>query len=168
MSKHMRKYLANLYWNNMLRNKTETDYWNIITNGIEGIIDQFVPLRKKQGKRSTKKHLSKEAIKIVYRQAMWWVYRRTRKDEDYTNFKKALNAATTEIRHSKRSYEKKLACNIKHDSKSFYAYIRSKQNARDMVGPLEDSGGNIITQGFLMTEDVNGYFSSVFTREDIN
>ena len=61
---------------------------------------------------------------------------------------------------------KKLACNIQNYSKSFYAYVRSKQNVRDKVGPLEDSAGNIISQGFLM--DLNGYFSSVFTREDIS
>ena len=36
------------------------------------------------------------------------------------------------------------------------------------VGPLEDSAGNIITQGFLMAEEINGYFSSMFTREDIS
>ena len=36
-----------------------------------------------------------------------------RKYEDYTHYKEALNAATTEIRTSKRSYEQKLACNIK-------------------------------------------------------
>ena len=43
---------------------------------------------------------------------MWRVYRHTRKDEDHTNYKEALNAATTEIRQSERSYEQKLACNI--------------------------------------------------------
>ena len=31
-------------------------------------------------------------------------------------------------RKSKRTFEKKLAGNIKNDSKSFYAYVRSKQN----------------------------------------
>ena len=67
---------------------------------------------------------------------MWRVYRRTRKDEDYINYKEALNAAINEIRQSKRSYEQKLAYNIKNDSKSFYVYIRSKQNVRDKVGPL--------------------------------
>ena len=61
-----------------------------------------------------------------------------------------------------------LACNIKNDSKSFYAYVRSKQNVQDKVGPLEDSAGNIISQGFLMAEDLNDYFSSVFTKEDIS
>ena len=80
--------------------------------------------------------------KIVFKQTMWRVYRHTRKDENFANYKEALNAATTEIRQSKRSYEQKLACNIKTDSKSFYAYVKSKQNIQDR--PLEDSAGNII------------------------
>ena len=166
--KDMRKYLAKLDWNNMLMNKTAIECWNILKYEIESIIDKFFPFQK-QGKRCRKKHLSKEAIKkIVLKQTMWRVYRRTRKEEDYGNYKEALNAATTEIRQSKRSYEQKLACNIKNDSKSFYAYVRSKQNVQDKVGPLEDSAGNIISQGFLMAEDLNGYFSSVFTKEDIS
>ena len=79
------------------------------------IIDKFVPFQK-QGKRCRKKHLSKEAIrKIMLKQTMWRVYRRTRKDEDYAKYKEALNAATTEIRQSKRSYEQKLACNIQQE-----------------------------------------------------
>ena len=164
----MRKYLAKLDWNNMLMNKTAIECWNILKYEIESIIDKFVPFQK-QGKWCRKKHLSKEAIrKIMLKQTMWRVYRRTRKDEDYAKYKEALNAATTEIRQSKRSYEQKLACNIKNDSKSFYAYVRSKQNVQDKVGPLEDSAGNIISQGFLMAEDLNGYFSSVFTKEDIS
>ena len=39
----------------------------------------------------------------------------------------ALNAATNEVRKSKQNFEHKLAQNIKSDSKSFYAYVRSKQ-----------------------------------------
>ena len=152
----------------MLMNKTAIECWNILKYEIESIIDKFVPFQK-QGKRCRKKHLSKEAIrKIMLKQTMWRVYRRTRKEEDYAKYKEALNAATTEIRQSKRSYEQKLACNIKNDSKSFYAYVRNKQNVQDNVGPLEDSAGNIISQGFLMAEDLNGYFSSVFTKEDIS
>ena len=34
------------------------------------------------------------------------------------------------------------------------------------MGPLENNAGNIITQGCLMAEELNVYFSSVFTRED--
>ena len=110
----MRKYLAKLDRNNIQRNKTAIVCWNILKYVIESIVDKFVPL-KKQGKRSGKKHLSKEVIrKTAYKQTMWRAYRRSRKDEDYTNYKDALNAATNEIRQSKRSYEQKLACNIKN------------------------------------------------------
>ena len=45
----------------------------------------------------------------------------------------------------KEAISKKLHVN---DSKSFYAYVRSKQNVQDKVGPLQDSARNITSQGF--------------------
>ena len=63
---------------------------------------------------------------------------------------------------------KTIAFNIKHDGKSFYGYVQSKQKVQDKVGPLEGSDGNIITEGFLMAEILNKYFSSGFTREEIS
>ena len=97
---------------------------------------------------------------------MWRVYKHTEKDEDYEVYKGALNAATNEVRKAKRNFELKLAQNIKSDSKSFYEYVRSTQNVRDKVGPLEDNAGDMVTEGFLMAEELNMHFSSVFTRED--
>ena len=122
---------------------------------------------KKEGKRYKKKHLSKEAFrKIIYKQNRLRVYKHTGTDTDYDAYKEALNAATNEVRKSKRNCEHTLAHNLKSDSKSFYAYVRSKQNVRYKVGPLEDNAGNIITQRYLMAEELNMHFSSVFTRED--
>ena len=119
-------------------------------------------VEKKQGKWSKKKHFLKEAIrKIVFKQTMWRVSRRTRNDEDYTTYKEALNATTNEIGQNKRSYEQTLTCykNKKNYSKSFYVYIRIKQTVRDKVGSPENSAGNIISEGFLMAEDLNRHFS---------
>ena len=68
--KDMREYLAKIDWNNTLKNKTATECWNLLKSKIDCVVDKFVPL-KKQGKRSKKKHLSKEAIrKIKYKQMM--------------------------------------------------------------------------------------------------
>ena len=44
------------------------------------------------------------------------VYKHTGKDTDYDAYKEALNAATNEVRKSKRNFEHKLAQNIKSDS----------------------------------------------------
>ena len=137
-----------------MKNKTATECWNILRGELDSAIDSYVPM-KKQGKRSKKKHLSKEAFrKIRHKQNMWRVYKHTGKDKYYEAYKEALNAATNEVRKSKRNFEHKLA------------QIRSKQNVRDKVGPLEDNFGNIVTQEFLMAEELNMHFSSVFTRED--
>ena len=134
--KEIRKSLALVDWDDKMKNKTATECWNILRGELDSAIDSHVPM-KKQGKRSKKKHLSKEAFrKIRYKQNMWRVYKHTGKDKDYDAYKEALNAATNEVRKSKRNFEQKLVQNIKSDSKSFYAYVRSKQNVRDRVGPL--------------------------------
>ena len=147
--KEIWKNLAQIDWNDKMKNKTATECWNILRGEIDSAIDGYVPM-KKQGKRSKKKHLSKEGFrKIRHKQNMWRVYKHTGKDDDYEVYKEALNAATNEVRKSERNFELKLAQNIKCDSKSFYAYVRSKQNVRDKVGPLEDNAGDIITEGFF-------------------
>ena len=156
----MRTTLAHIDWNDKMKNRTGAESWNILKSELDSVINRYVPM-KKQGKRPKKKHLSKEAYKD-----MWRLYKHTRKDKDYEVYKEALNATTNEVRKSKRNFEPKLAQNIKSDSKSSYAYVRSKQNVRDKVGPLEDNAGNTITQGVLMADELNMYFSAVFTREE--
>ena len=162
----IRKCLALIYWNDKMNNKTATECWNILRGELDSAIDSYVPM-KKQGKRSNKKHLSKvEFRKIIYKQNVWRFYKHTGTDNDYDAYKLALNAATNEVRKSKRNFEHKLAQHIKSDSKRFYAYVRSKPNVRDKVGQLEDNAGYIIAQGCVMADDLNRHFSAVFTRED--
>ena len=62
---------------------------------------------------------------------------------------------------------KKLAENIKNNSKSFYAYIRNKQRTKDK-GPLKDQNGELLVEDQKNAELLNGYFSSVFTQEDVS
>ena len=79
-----------------------------------------------------------------------------------------MKETTNDIRESKRNFERKLAANIKQDSKSFFAYIISKQKVKDVVGPLKYSDGLVITKGKKRANVLNIYISSVFTLEDTN
>ena len=145
----IRKSLAHVDWDEKMKNKTATECWDILRGELDRAIDSYVPMRK-QGKRSKKKHLSKEAFrKLRYKQNMWRVYKHTGKDKYYEVYKEALNAATNEVRKAKRTFEHKLAQHIKSDSKIFYAYVRSKQNVRVKVGPLEDNAGNYNNTGMF-------------------
>ena len=106
--KEIRKSLAHIDRNDKIKNKTATECWNILRGEIDSAIDSYVPM-KKQGKRSKKKHLSKEALrKIIYKRNMWRVYTYTGKDY-YDAYKEALNGSTNEVRKSKRNCEHKLA-----------------------------------------------------------
>ena len=93
-----------------MNNTTATEFWNILRGELDSEIDSYVPM-KKQEKRSKKKHfLSKEAFRnIRYKQNMWRLYKHTGTDKDYDAYTEALNAATNEVRKSKRNVEHKLA-----------------------------------------------------------
>ena len=62
----MRTYLANIDWNNLLKNKTATECWTCLKYEIEGIIEKFVPLRK-QGKRLLKNRCCGGSINTLER-----------------------------------------------------------------------------------------------------
>jgi len=46
--------------------------------------------------------------------------------------------AHRELKRSRRKFEKQLACNIKEDAKSFYAYAGSKNKSSSKISPLSD------------------------------
>ena len=47
---------------------------------------------------------------------------------------------------AKKNFEERLANNIKNDSKSFCAYVRSKQRIKTTVGPLKNQKEEIIAK----------------------
>ena len=51
---------------------------------------------------------------------------------------------------------KKIACIIQNDSKRVYAYVRSKQNVQDKVGPIEDNENKIKAMKDNISPGVDG------------
>jgi len=57
---------------------------------------------------------------------------------------KANRISHKELKKARKNFEKKLAVNIEQDSKSFYAYARSKAKCKVQVGSLINSQGKEI------------------------
>jgi len=72
------------------------------------------------------------------------------------------------VKLAKRDFEKKIARNIKTDSKSFYSYTRSKSRVKSSVGPLIDDSGTLASTDKEMGNILNAFFASVFTKENLN
>ena len=163
----MRQYAQQQNWKLLLKNKKPEQCWIILKQAFDYMINTFAPF--KRDRRSRKKHLSNKALQTIRnKQRLWKLYRTTGNNDDYIKYKEALNATTKENRSSIRMFEHKLATNIKQDSKSFFAYIISKQCVYDSIGPLLPSNGAVISNNKEMAESLNEYFSTFFTLEDTN
>jgi hypothetical protein len=79
---------------------------------------------------------------------------------------RANTLATTAVRKFEQRCEEKLSESIKDDQKSFYAYVRSKSNAKVTLGSLEGKDGQAVTEPKEVAKLFNDYFASVFTPEN--
>ena len=60
-------------------------------------------------------------------------YRLTREPQTYNRYKEIEAHVKQLIKDSVQRFEQKLGDNIKHDSKSFYKYVKSKQQVKDSI-----------------------------------
>ena len=95
---------------------------------------------------------NKKEEKHLYRN-----YRLTREPQTYNRYKEVEAHVKQLIKDSVQRFEQKLGDNIKHDSKSFYKYVKSKQQVKDSIGPLKGQNGEVSSDSNFMAE--------VYTRE---
>ena len=144
------------------------DIWTILQKGLIEIRNKFVPLKKPKASKCKWATRKVKRLRGAKKQA-WLVYAKSGGDSKlYEIYKEKLRKSVQENNKAKIQFEKNFADNIKKDSKSFYAYERSKQRNKVKVGPLKDSSGNITSDPRATADLLNSYFSSVFTVENVS
>jgi hypothetical protein len=76
---------------------------------------------------------------------MWKTFQQTKSYNDLVEYKIARVRATKIYKKARKSFETKLANEVKNNPKSFYAYVRSKINVKDVVAPIIAKDGKLIT-----------------------
>ena len=143
-------------------NGTADESWLKLKNLLLRLESKHVPLKKVGSKRKAIWMTHKAANLVRKRKRVYSKY----KDPLHPAYLDAAEQAATELRKARRNFEKKLAKKIKNDTKSFYAYVRSRSSSRVKTGPLVNSDGTAMNSDEQMAEELNGYFASVFTEED--
>jgi len=108
--------------------------------------------------------LSYKAAKFVRKKHR--VFRKY-KDKEHQACKRASRVASSEVKKAKYNFERKLAENIKRDTKSFYAYVKGTGRAKAgrSIGPLITEQNEVVNSADEMSQEFNKFFSSVFTKE---
>ena len=161
----IREELKQIDWNVCMSGNT-TECWNNFKKVLLDLEDRYIPFKKTRKVRGNKVKpiwMTNKALKYVRRKGK--VYKKY-KNNDHPAVKAANRLVTKEIKKAKRNFEKKLAQNIKQDSKSFFAYARSKCKCRTETGVLVDDKNVTLDTDKEIVEHFNNYFASVFTHED--
>ena len=87
--------------------------------------------------------------------------------EELREYKAIEKETAKKIRNAKRKFEKNLANGEDKNNRKFARYIKSKTKSKTTVGPLLSADKQIITDEKEIAEELNKFFSSVFTREDL-
>lgn len=156
--------LLEVMWSDLFESKSLVDMWEIFIAKLQEIIDTYVPKKCYRKQHCAwMDYKTRKEIKKRYRK--WRKYKQTERECDFADYKKARNSAITSLRKARKKFEQKLAVNAKRDPKSFYRYVRSKTKTKDIIGPLKDGNGDIVTDDSQMAHILNKFFASVFTKE---
>ena len=97
---------------------------------------------------------------------MYTLYRNTRDEKDYVQYRRASNRVKAEVRKAVRDFEKRIATEVKTNPKAFFKYARSKLKTNPRISDLEQRDGTMATDSAAKAEVLNKFFRSVFTQED--
>ena len=145
--------------------------WHQLMNNIKHLMDKHIPKSRPQKQNEKKRPLymtAKAREKVKWKKTAFSTWRSTRSGRDYKEYTKARNQAKWECRKAQRDFEKKLAKESKKNPKAFYKYAQSKLKTRTGIAHLIKEDGSLTTTDKQKADELNSFFSSVFTREDTN
>ena len=161
-----KEHLSNITWENEFANLDVNKSWDRLKHILKFIEDNYVP------KRAVKRYrkpiwMDKVAFRSCQRRnKMRRINKQSKTAESLANYLSSVEIANNEKKRSRLDFEHKLGYNIKTDSKSLYAYVRSKSRSKDSAGPVLDSTNNLIFEPHRIASTFNDYFTSVFTQEN--
>ena len=159
--------IINIDWKKEFLTKDANSSWKFFTDTINEAVNEAVP---KFTPKTSKKPawMSREILQeIRKKRRRWKAYSASRSNKDLVEYKMSEKKVKKLIKNAKRNHEKKIAKNAKEDPRGFWGYLNSKKNCRTSIGPLKVDK-KLIDQDQGIAETLNDFFSSVFTKENLD
>ena len=137
----------------------------ILRNRLDQLVEDHVPTCSFKPRKSD--WMTGYILREIRRKRRQWKKAKAGRTEDREEYEATAKKVKNMIRNTKRSLEKKLATEKYYNSKPFYNYIKKKSTTRSTIGPLINKQGDTVVEEEEIAEELNSYFASVFTREDL-
>ena len=154
-------------WLKELRHRSVEEAWNYFKFTLDESVERNVP----KGQPRTKfRHpwMTREILRLVRKKRrLWRTYKLTASRSDMEAYKKTEKETSKKIRNAKRKLERDLVRDVDKHNRKFTKYVKSKTKSKTTIGPLITKEKKILTEGKEMAEELNKFFASVFTIEDM-
>ena len=161
----IRQELDGTDWESILRNETVENQWTIFKKKINQLSELHIPKKKNNRKNSTpwcNKELKRE---LKRKNTEFHKFRRSGSQVDYSAYVRQRNATCNLNQSLRKKYERKLMDEYKTNPKQFYAYARRNQKVKVGIAKLKKENGTETSDDKETVEELNSYFTKVFTRE---
>lgn len=150
----------------VLNENTIEHSWNFFKTKIEEICNDTVPVHVAKKKRNI--FMNREALALKKKKdKSFHKYRKSNLAGDLQKYKKKRNELRTMTRKLRIDFEKKLASDLKNSSKPFWRYCKTRMKSQGKIGKLEGSDGKELITPEEKVQELNAFFTSVFTNEDL-
>ncbi len=144
------------------------DMWSSFKTRFMAIQTACIPLKRIGGtsKRKPKWFHRDISLAIADRKTAYYLVKTQSTPErvaDLTNLRRLVKRL---VRTAKRNEELRVAAISKHNPKEFYEYVNSRKPIRSNIGPLTSDQGNVLSSNADIAEELNTFFTSVFTIEN--
>jgi hypothetical protein len=102
-----------------------------------------------------------------WKRLKWKEVKNSTSAEEMKQYKQLEKETSKKIRNAKRKMEKNLAYSEDKNNRKFARYIKSKTKSKTAIGPLITREKKMLTDDKDMAEELNTFFASVFTKEDL-
>ncbi|CAH1277366.1 Hypp9585 [Branchiostoma lanceolatum] len=163
-----RQDLQVIDWDGELNCTDVSEAWSNFSGILNNIIDECVP-QSRSKQRPDKLYMNSQAMKAKKRKRKaWGRWKQTKAHADFIRYAIERNSLRSLTRDLRSKFEHRLVKDIKNNPKSFWKYTKSRLHVRQKVGALVRSDGSTAQTDQEKAEELNNFFASVFTSEDLS
>ena len=158
--------LSDINWDIMEEMNVE-QCWDFFSQNVKEVINDTIPLHKDPKKKPKPPWMDNYCLKLVEQKYRAWKrYTFSRNRVDYLHYCQIRNKVSRSVRYAKRKFERGISLEAKENPKSFWKFVNSKMKTRSGIGDLKNENGEWISDDHEKANELNSFFSSVFTKNE--
>ena len=165
------KEMLTLDWESLLSNSTIEEAYTAFNIKYEEAKKQCVPVGENHENQKFKKpiwmkHSTEKSVKNKHQ--AWLKYLQTKHPRKKEKYRKMRNKVSHQTKEDRKTFEKKLAEEVKTNNKAFWKYAGSQRKMKKEIPNLKKKDGTLTENDQEKADILNEQFTSIFTKEDID